>query len=155
MLTLARKKQEKMAAEATEAFFDPRKSLPIIVAEKIASYLTGLDLINLGRTSKSWYDISTNNRVWKVLVNKRFGNTLTGNENYKELYFHLGRTKMPVAECHYILHLNDHYLKKIDDPESTFGSVIYLNTGVKQFHFQNNILVLFNRTVIYSCSSLN
>ena len=113
--------------QSEELYFDPR-NLPVLVAENIASHLNGLDLINLGLTCKFWYEIATNNAVWKDISEKRFGK-LAGeraNENFKEVYFDLGRTKMPVADFYHIVHLGNRYLKKIDDPKSSSGSVIYL-----------------------------
>ena len=49
-------------------------TLPDIAAERIATFLHGKDLINLGKTCKFWNDVSRKNFVWKVLVEKRFGN---------------------------------------------------------------------------------
>ena len=125
--------QSDMASgETFEEYFDPRAILPVLVAEKIASYLNGSDLVTLSMTCKFWQEIAAKNAVWKVLAEKRFGKASidSTNENYKKLYFDLGRTKMPVADFYRIVHLGERYLRKIDEPESIFGSVIYLNTGI-------------------------
>ena len=52
----------------------------------------------------------------------------TENEAFKEVYFRLGRTKLPLVDFYGIVHLGDPYLKKVTDPESSSGSVIYLKT---------------------------
>ena len=116
-----------------ESFFD-LQTLPSLVAENIATNLQGRDLINLGRTCKFWYNIVDQNSVWKVLVKTRFGGRIkelqepTEQTKFKELYFKLATSKKPVADFGYILHLNGRYLEKIQDPESTFGTVIHLKT---------------------------
>ena len=48
-------------------------TLPDVAAERIATFLHGKDLINLGKTCKFWNDVSRKNFVWKVLVEKKFG----------------------------------------------------------------------------------
>ncbi len=76
-----------MASKQSEELYFDQRNLPVLVAENIASHLNGLDLINLGLTCKFWYEIATNNAVWKDISEKRFGK-LAGeraNENFKEV----------------------------------------------------------------------
>ena len=120
----------KMASqERDETYFDP-ENLPVLVAENIASHLSGLDLINLGMTCKFWHEIAASNAVWKMLCEKRFGKQPgeTGSENFKKVYFKLGRMKLSVVDFDDILHFGNRYLKKINDPESSSGSVLHLKT---------------------------
>ena len=65
----------------------------------------------------------------KIICEKRFGkltSAKTANGNFQQVHFYLGRTKLPVVDFYEIVHLGDHYLNKITDPESSSGSVIYL-----------------------------
>ena len=119
------------------------ESLPEVVAEKIASFLHGRDLINLGYTCKYWNKIAGFNHVWKDLVVGRFGKQGLGTENdnngdtytdYKQLYMKLASARKP-AKDFYVLHLFSHayeeggyYLEKVRDPESSSGEVIQLNS---------------------------
>lgn len=118
----------------TESFFNV-EDLPALAAEKVACFLDGRDLINLGYTCKYWYEIASKNYVWKKLVQKRFGeNAIEGFENtegekdeYKKLYFKLAVSRKSVTTFN-ITHLGDTYLERIADSESEYGEVIRLNT---------------------------
>ena len=106
--------------------------LPDIVAEHIASFLNGKDLINLGKTCKFWNDVSRKNLVWKILVEKRFGKQHEAEPksspwDYKKLYFKLATSKKP-ATAFNVVWLNGDYLEKVKDGESETGEVIQLNT---------------------------
>ena len=108
-------------------------TLPDVVAERIATFLHGKDLINLGKTCKFWNDVSRKNFVWKVLVEKRFGKQAdleagsSSPVDLKKLYFKLATSKKP-ATAFEVLWLNGDYLEKVRDRESEFGEVIQLNT---------------------------
>ena len=111
------------------------KTLPHIVTERIATFLSGKDLLNLGRTCSFWNEVSKRNRIWKALVEYRFGKlpcsdrpeTKSSPMDYKKLYFELGASKKPVTEF-YVLWLNGDYLEKVRDRESCYGEVIQLNS---------------------------
>ena len=108
-------------------------TLPDIAAERIATFLHGRDLINLGKTCKFWNDVSRKNFVWKVLVEKRFGKQAdleagsSSPVDFKKLYFKLPTSRKP-ATAFSVTHLGDRYLEKVKDEESEFGEVIQLNT---------------------------
>ena len=108
-------------------------TLPAIAAERIATFLHGKDLINLGKTCKFWNDVSRKNFVWKVLVEKRFGKQAdleagSGSPvDFKKLYFKLATSRKP-ATTFEIVWLNVNYLEKVKDRESEFGEIIQLNT---------------------------
>jgi hypothetical protein len=111
------------------------ENLPSLAAEKIASFLDGRDLINLGYTCKYWCMIANKSYVWKGLVRKRFGEraldgletTEGGIEEFKKLYFKLASSKMSITKF-YIMHLGSRYLERIGDDESDYGEVVRLNT---------------------------
>lgn len=107
-------------------------TLPVVVAEHIASFLNGKDLMNLGKTCKFWNEISRNNIVWKILIERRFGRqAVSENENpgihYRGLYFKLATSKKPATSFD-VSWLNGHYLQKAKDRESTYGEVLQLNS---------------------------
>ena len=68
--------------------------------------------------------------MWKIISEKRFGKLVasgkTEDETFREVYFRLGRTILPAIDFYEIVHLGDHYLQKITDPDSSSGCVIYL-----------------------------
>lgn len=104
---------------------------PVIVAEKIARFLNGFDLINLSYTSKYWHQIAMTNSVWKSLVRRRFGeNSLDKLDpittDFKRLYFRLGATKRSVSKSSYIMNLQGRYLAKEVDANSYDGEVLHL-----------------------------
>ena len=106
--------------------------LPDNVAQRIASFLDGKDLINLGKTCKFWNDVSQKNLVWRILAEKRFGKQPQAEPkatplDYKKLYFELATSKKP-AKAFNVVWLNGEYLEKVKDKESEFGEVIQLNT---------------------------
>lgn len=106
---------------------------PLVVAENIASYLNGKDLVNLGCTCKYWHQIATTNGVWKHLVRIRFGAKVLSDlnsttTNFKQLYFKLGLAKRSVSRSHYILHLNDRYLVRETDSDSFSGEILHLKS---------------------------
>ena len=112
-------------------------SLPVVAAENIASFLDGSDVINLGLTCKYWYEVSQTNRVWKKLVERRFGKQHTEeNEDqkhdeelvkFKHIYMKLAVSKKAATDF-YCLHLNGRYFEKIHEPSSKFGDIIRLNS---------------------------
>lgn len=120
-------------------------SLPDVVTEKIASFLHGRDLINLGYTCKYWSRIAGFNHVWKDLVVGRFGKQALGtlaeddsnndtDTDYKQLYMKLASARKPATDfcvCHLFNrpgHGGEYYLEKVRDPESICGEVVKLNT---------------------------
>ena len=107
-------------------------TLPVLVAERIASFLNGKDLINLGKTCKFWNEISRKNIVWKILTERRFGRQAISEAkntaiDYKGLYFKLATSKKPATSFD-IVWLNGHYLQKAKDRESGYGEVLQLNS---------------------------
>ena len=107
-------------------------SLPDLAAERIACFLDGKDLINLGKTCKFWNEVSQKNIIWKTLVIKRFGRQAISNSSssqirYKRLYFNLAKCRK-AATAFQVVWLNGDYLEKVKDKESEFGEVIQLNT---------------------------
>lgn len=122
---------ENLQSGSQDVLFDST-TLPELVAERIASFLDGKDLINLGKTCKFWHEISCKNIIWKILVDKRFGRHPAFEPNsseveYKKLYFKLAASKKP-ATAFEIVWLNGDYLEKAKDRESEFGEVIQLNS---------------------------
>lgn len=122
---------EKQQSEPSDVSFDST-SLPDLAAERIASFLDGKDLINLGKTCKFWSEVSRKNIVWKILVEKRFGKQVSSDPRssqlgYKRLYFKLAKSKKPATDFQ-VVWLNGDYLEKVKDKESEFGEVIQLNT---------------------------
>lgn len=118
-------------SECQDVSFDST-TLPDLAAERIASFLDGKDLINLGKTCKFWNEVSRKNIVWKILVEKRFGrqddSEAKGSQfKYKELYFKLAKSKKP-ATAFKVVWLNGDYLEKVKDKESKFGEAIQLHT---------------------------
>ena len=123
--------EQKPQNEAPSVYFDCTV-LPDIVAERIASYLNGKDLINLGKTCKFWNDVSRKNFMWRILAEKRFGKQPQAGSkaspvDYKKLYFKLATSKK-AAKAFNVVWLNGEYLEKVKDKESEFGEVIQLNT---------------------------
>lgn len=123
-------KEQETLNEAQAISFDCA-ILPDIVAERIASFLNGKDVINLGKTCKFWNEIMRKNYLWRILVEKRFGKQLeeelkTSQVDYKKLYFKLATSKKPAKEFH-VVWLNGEYLEKVRDKESEFGEVIQLH----------------------------
>ncbi|PFX16307.1 hypothetical protein AWC38_SpisGene19428 [Stylophora pistillata] len=121
-----------LQSESQSCSFDTT-TLPELVAEHIATFLDGKDLINLGKTSKFWNEISRKNFIWKTLVEKRFGRQATSEYGsseveYKKLFYKLAASavKKP-ATAFQVVHLNGKYLEKAKDSESEFGEVIQLN----------------------------
>ena len=107
-------------------------NLPDLAAERIACFLDGKDLINLGKTCKFWNEVSRKNIIWKTLVVKRFGRQVISNSRssqieYKRLYFSLAKSKK-AATAFQVVWLNGDYLEKVKDMESEYGEVIQLNT---------------------------
>lgn len=124
-------KEQKTEIDSQSVYFDSI-TLPDIVAERIATFLRGKDLINLGMTCKFWNEVSRKNFVWKILVETRFGKQpelepKTSPLDYKKLYFKLATSKKPATACN-VVWLNGDYLEKVKDKESEFGEVIQLNT---------------------------
>ena len=124
-------REQKPQNEAPSVYFDCT-ILPDIVSERIASFLDGKDLINLGKTCKFWNDVSQKNFVWRILAEKRFGEQPHADPkasplDYKKLYFKLATSKKP-AKAFHVVWLNGEYLEKVKDKESEFGEVIQLNT---------------------------
>lgn len=109
----------------------PEVYFPTVVAEKIASFLNGYDLIYLSYTCKYWYEVAKTNGVWKNLIRRRFGSDSlsqrdSSTTDFKQLYFELGTSKRSVARSHYILHLNDRYLVREPEEDSLNGEVLHL-----------------------------
>ena len=120
-------REQKPQNEAPSAYFDCT-ILPDIVAERIASFLDGKDLINLGKTCKFWNYVSQKNFVWRILAEKRFGKQPQAKPkatplDYKKLYFGLATSKKP-AKAFRVVWLNGKYLEIVKDKESEFGEVI-------------------------------
>ena len=72
MAFIKRKVEENLQSASQNVLFY-MTTLPELVAERIVSFLNGKDLVNLGKTCKFWYEISHENIIWKILVDKRFG----------------------------------------------------------------------------------
>jgi len=124
-----------MAADKSTASDEETQQIifPVVVAEKIASYLDGKDLVNLGCTCKYWNQIAKTNGVWKNLVRIRFGEKVLSDQNsssmnFKQIYFKLGLSKRSVSRSHYILHLNDKYLVREAESDSFSGEILHLKS---------------------------
>lgn len=122
---------EKQQEESSDVYFDSA-NLPDLAAERIACFLDGRDLINLGKTCRFWNEVSRKNIVWKILVEKRFGRQVSSDSRsseveYKKHYFKLAKSKKPATDFQ-VVWLNGDYLEKVKDKESHFGEVIQLNT---------------------------
>ena len=129
--TTCDEREQKPHNEAPSVYFDCTV-LPDIVAERIASFLDGKDLINLGKTCKFSNHVSRKNFVWRILAEKRFGKQPQAEPkanplDYKKLYFKLATSKKP-AKAFRVVWLNGEYLEKVKDKESEFREVIQLNT---------------------------
>ena len=108
-------------------------SLPIVVAENIASFLHGQELVNLGFTCKFWYDIAHTNHVWKLLVERRYGGQIQVQDaaldfemDYKMLCIELSLYRKAATEFT-VQDLNGYGLELQQDPESECGEIVQLN----------------------------
>lgn len=101
-------------------------NLPDLAAERIACFLDGKDLINLGKTCKFWNEVSRKNMIWKTLVMKRFGRQAissfkSSQIEYKKLYFNLAKSKK-AATAFQVVWLNGDYLEKVKERKRIRGS---------------------------------
>lgn len=110
--------------------------LPVVVAEIIASYLHGQDLVNLGFTCKFWHGIASTNHTWKLLVERKYGceiehdASLDIDTDYKLLCIELSFYRIAATELlRNGVYKTGYDIEILRDSESEFGEVVQVNAA--------------------------